>query len=176
MTAITGKVTNVVANDTAYGKMYNVEVDGKTYGAGKFPPKVSVGDYISFEADTSGKFFKMDNKTVKQVAKPADAGAGETARVAPAKAYNDDARQLSITRQASRNAAIEWIGELRAADALAFKKTATAEAKQEAMDALLEKYTDEFVAFATGGRKSPTAKVVPERVVEGDAPGTEYGD
>ncbi len=161
MTVVVGKVNKIDTNDTKYGTMYNFTVDGKVYGAGKFPPKgIDTGDYIKFEADTSGRYFKMDVKTVTRT-EPAGAVAPSTEVTKPspmvaASSYrgNEEARQLNITRQASRNAAIQWLGFLATNEALGIKKTASIGDRATALDALLEKYTDEFVEFAVNGRKA----------------------
>lgn len=157
MTMITGKVTNVVGKDTTYGKMYNVEVDGKSYGAGKFPPKVQPGDYIKFDADTTGRFFKMDTKTVVVVEEPAGIPSPPVytgSKPSGGGGYNDPERQLNITRQGCRNAAIAWMTLLAAQDALGIKKTASSGERLTALDNMLERYVDDFVLHASTGKRS----------------------
>lgn len=152
MSTMKGKVTGIPQNETAYGTMYNVEVAGKAYGFGKYPPKFKVGDYIEFNADTSGRFPKMDYKTVKTIpafeeaAEAAPAGRGGNSR-----SYgNDDKRQEVISRQAARNSAIAMFSELRQLEALPVPKTAKAGEKFDLYIGIVDKLTEEYFNYSVG--------------------------
>lgn len=167
MTTIRGKVNAVVSNETSFGTMYNLEVNGKSFGAGKFPPKnISEGDYIEFEADLTGRYAKMNTRTVKVVPEPAE-GAAPTptpaaggGKVVEAGSYvsNDQKRQDNITRQASRNTASAWVQFLHSAGGISIPATKKAPAVYALLNGMLEEFTDKFVEYAQTGNLPGTSK------------------
>ncbi len=172
MPTIKGKVQNIVEKDSAYGTMYNFEINGTTYGAGKYPPKgVSVGDYISFEAEQKGRYWNMNTKSVKKIDPvPDEAPAPAKTGYAGGGAGGYDARQDAISKQASRNTAIEFMNFLAGQDALPVAKTAKGDAKFDAFSAILEKLTEDFYNYATGKTKTPARAADAEQADEGPEP------
>lgn len=148
-----GKVTAIPQSNTSFGVMYNVEVAGKKYGFGKYPPKFSVGDYIEFEADLSGRFPKMDYKSVKVVPEPAGEPAPAARGNYASKSYgNDDKRQEVISRQAARNSAIAALALLNSLDALP-KAPAKASAgeKFDLFSGLIDEMTENYFKYSING-------------------------
>jgi hypothetical protein len=171
-----GKVTAIPQSQTQFGPMYNVEVDGRKYGFGKYPPKnFAVGDYVEFNVDsTNPRFPKMDYKTVKVIPEPADAPAPapRTASGGFGKSYggyNDDKRQEVISRQAARNSAIAAFAELRALDALPVPaKTAKAADKFDLYIGIIDEVTDKYFNYSLGIVTKPKAEVGTDNVAEVD--------
>lgn len=166
---ITGKVNKLVQSETAYGVMHNIEVDGKTYGCGKFPLKgVREGDYISFDAIQKGRFFQVDYKTVQKLAEPPASAAGPSSSPSlvrgPTKGYYpEEERQKVISRQAARNAALTFVQLAQAEGALEIPKTAKAGAKFDLLLGIVDEITERFNAYAmTGKNKDVEAEDEPK--------------
>lgn len=172
MSTIKGKVQDIVKQSTAYGDMFNFKINGTTYGAGKFPPKgVEVGDYISFDAEQKGRYWNMNTKSVKKIDPvPDEAPSIPKAGYAGGGAAGYDARQDAISKQASRNTAIEFMNFLAGQDALPVAKTAKGEAKFDAFSAILDKLTEDFYNYATGKTKKESKPSDAEQSDDGPEP------
>jgi hypothetical protein len=167
-----GKVTNIPSANTSAGVFYNVEVDGRkpAYGFGKYPPKnFKVGDYIEFEADVSGKFPKMDYKSVRVIEPPSEPVAPSTARsngyAGKGGGFNDDKRQEVISKQAARNSAIAMFGELRQLGAVPTGKAKAS--PSELFDlyiGIVDDLTQKYFDYSMGKVASPAKEAA---VVEG---------
>lgn len=149
---VTGIVQEVKSVQRGNRTAYDIVVAGQTYGAGLYPPKCKEGDYIKFEVDDSRGYKNVGRNTL-QVSKnkpPAEAVA-EAAASAPKQnsaGSSVDARQDSILRQSSMNYAIQYLGVLAQAGALAVP--ATKGKQQEYVDTLRKKYTQEFYEANSG--------------------------
>jgi hypothetical protein len=166
-----GKVTNIPSSETAYGTMYNVEVDGKKFGFGKYPPKnFKVGDYVEFDVDnTNPKYPKMNYKSVKIVEPPSEPAStvrtGGNVGGYSRGGFNDDKRQEVISKQAARNsaiAALEFLGKHGALPA------APAKAKPSDLfdlySGLIDEFTQKYYDYSMG-KVAPTIK--PEATIQG---------
>lgn len=90
------------------GGFYGVKIGEDWFGAGKFEPKFSEGDEVSFEYSSNGKYKNMEFKTVTVLEK----GAGKADRSSSsgsstAAPTNWDLKDKRITYLASRKDAIE---------------------------------------------------------------------
>lgn len=123
MTQITGTVNGIKARDTRAGTFYDVIVDGKTYGNGKYAPRdIKEGDVVSFEYETTqrGQYtnHNIKSRTLRKVGEgaPASNGAGESTQSgasvasAPARSKYEpfDERQEIISKQAALNTALAF--------------------------------------------------------------------
>lgn len=162
MSQVTGKVTAIDERSTDYGTMYNVKVNGKSYGHGKAEPKFEVGDYISFDVEKRGRFENMVSRSIRVLDEPpASAPAPQPSYGGGGKrqwnAGNDDKKQEAISKQAARNTAIEFMNLLASQDALPVGKTAKPEAKYTALRGILERLTEEFYLYSQGKAAKPEA-------------------
>lgn len=175
---ITGKVNKLVQQETAYGVMHNIEVDGKTYGCGKFPLKgVREGDYISFEAIQKGRYSQVDYKTVQKLAEPPASASGPSSSPQPSRGtakgsyYPEEEKQKVISRQAARNAALTFVTLAQAEGALEIPKTAKAGAKFDLLLGIVDEITDRFNTYAITGKNkdvSSTDEDEPKAVASPD--------
>jgi hypothetical protein len=149
MSTITGKVSDIKASPYGNDTFYNFTVNGKSYGAGKFPPKgIVVGDYIEFVADTSGKYPRMDTKSVRKVEPTADVVASSAAST-KSNGASEDKKQQTISRQAAHNTAVAFFDSLRQLDALP-KPTAKSGEKLELFLGIVDKLADHFYDRSMG--------------------------
>lgn len=148
---IKGKVTNVRERETSAGTMYDVEINGKMYGAGKFKPTVREGQYVKFPVKYNGKFANVGGKIEvieESEATPAPAG-GSGGRSYGG--YNDDKRQEIISRQAARNTAVAFMQILASKDAIPLPASAKTPGQRfEVLSAFLDGLTVRFNDFALG--------------------------
>lgn len=168
MAEISGVVQEIKARPVAGGKVaYGVFVGGQEYGAGLYAPKCAVGDYVKFELDEARGYKNIGRGTLK-VSKnkpPAEAvaAAAATAPVKNSQGGSVDTRQDTISRQAAMNTAISFMTLLHAADALGLPAaTAKKGSRQEAMEAMLAKYTQEFYEGNTGVKWKDIAPSAPK--------------
>ena len=148
-----GYVSEIVSRDTSFGTMYDIVVDGKNYGAGKFPPKnVKEGDFIEFEYTQNGRFNRLTAGSVKKV--PAPAGSAPSTNGGGSRsggyAKRDDSTQDTIAKQSALNSAIAWLNVLASTDSLPLAKTTAKEKKPDIMDAILHRYRAQFYQESTG--------------------------
>lgn len=172
---ITGIVQEVIKKPVSGGRTgYDLVVAGETYGVGLYPPKCKEGDYIKFDLDESRGYKNVARNTLKVSAgkPPAEVVAASTAAPKPAAAGS---REDSIMRQSSMNYAIQWIGAMATAGALAVPTTKGK--GQEYMDTLRKKYTQEFYEANAGivykdisPNPSPAEDAGEEEVPEDDTP------
>jgi hypothetical protein len=184
MTQVTGKVTNLSVKDGQWGPMTNYEVAaaGKApewYGAGSknIPKDVGVGDYITFEEVLKGRYKNIAPGSIRKVAAPSDAPAsapaqaGSNPATAPGKAADYDRvdpKQETISKQAARNTAVEFMKVLASQEAIPYGKTADAKKKFEQLSAMLEKFTEDFYNFSTGKIKDVKTPATDGKVNEAE--------
>lgn len=113
---VTGVIDAINTRDTSAGKMYDIVVNGKSYGAGKYAPSASVGDAVEFEAEQNGRFLNVGRKTLRKIPKSevesqptATATREYSARPAAKASDGWDERQATISKQAAINTAIEFV-------------------------------------------------------------------
>lgn len=163
---ITGIIQAIETRQVAGGRTaYNIIVGGESYGAGLFKPKANEGDYVQFTLDDSRGYKNVARNSLKvSTNKPSPEAVQEAKATAPARAADgsvttlkeqkrqewEEKKQEIIARQSARNTAISYLSVLAAADALGLPASGTKGKKQEALDALLSKYTQEFYTESTG--------------------------
>ena len=150
---IKGKITKVGSRPTKFGDMFYIELGGQQVGVGKYRPKISEGDYARVPVERNGQYINLlKGGTIERIA---DEGSSSSAAAAPSSGksytpYNDDKWQETISRQAARNTAMQFLNLLVSQEAIAFPKTANAERKAAILRAHLEKLTEEFNNYALG--------------------------
>jgi hypothetical protein len=157
MATVTGKVNKITSKEWEGKNLYGLEVNGKSYGTGTKKPTVVAGDYVEFEADTSGKYAKADFFSIKKIEAPA--GSAATGPTGGGYRYGagDDKKQEVISKQAARNSAIAFFAQLAALDALPTPaKTAKIDARMELYLGILDKMTTDFFDYSMGKSKAPT--------------------
>lgn len=150
---VTGIIQEIRTKSVAGGKSaYDIVVAGQTYGYGLYPPKAKEGDYVKFDVDESRGYKNVARNSLKVSAnKPPTEAVAEAQASAPKKnsaGESFDSRQDSILRQSSMNYAIQYLGVLAQAGALAVPSTKGKQ--QEYVDTLRKKYTQEFYEANSG--------------------------
>lgn len=143
-----GFITKIDSRKTQWGTYFDVYIDGKNMGGGKFPPKgVAEGDYVTYEAEKNSKGY--DTIKAGSLAKAAQP-AGVAAPVKPAPSTITMDKQDVISRQAALNSALAFMEILQAADAIPAGKTLSADKKADKYKAILLNYVAEFYKINTG--------------------------
>ena len=153
MSSVTGVIQQINEKSVAGGKKaYDIVVAGQTYGYGLYPPKAKEGDYVKFDVDESRGYKNVARNSLKvSTNKPPAEAVAEAQASAPKQnsvGGSVDSRQDSILRQSSLNYAIQYLGVLAQAGALAVP--ATKGKQQEYVDTLRKKYTQEFYEANSG--------------------------
>jgi hypothetical protein len=156
---VEGYVEMIETKPTSTGKtMYNVRVNGVSYGAGMYPPKFKQGDFISFTSTMNGRFNNMETRTVtvRTGVAPAPAYGGATRpAMAPRPATGNsagwDERQDTISKQAALNSAQHMVEILVTAGAVVgLDKAKTPADKMKLLNVLVDEYTMDYYKQATG--------------------------
>jgi hypothetical protein len=152
---IKGRVTNIRERETSVGTMYDLEINGKSYGAGKYAPKAKVGQYVKFPAKYNGKYANVGGRI--EVISESEAGPAPAAASSGGggggRSYqaNDDKRQEIISRQAARNTAVAFMQILADKDAIPLPASAKTPAQRfEVLNTFLDGLTVRFNDFALG--------------------------
>lgn len=150
-----GYIQAIKEKQTSAGKMYDFVIDGRTIGAGKFPPKgFEVNDYVNYEVEQKGNYLNLTRGSMSKAnppagvapAKPATtASAGGTAALA-----NYDAREEAHSRGAATNTALAWVKLLQESDALPLGAKVTKDKKADVMYEILKEYIGKFYTLTTG--------------------------
>lgn len=152
---VTGVVQQVVSKSVSGGKTaYDITVAGKSYGYGLYPPKAKEGDYVKFDVDDSRGYPNVARNSMKVSANKAPAEAmAEAQSTAPKKSSTGgsfDSKQETISRQSALNSAIAFMQVLSANDALGLPAATAKGKRQEALESMLAKYTQELYESNTG--------------------------
>ena len=146
---VKGAVQAVSSKDFGKGPMYSIKVDGEWYSAGKFAPKCKENDTVEFEIAYNGNYKNVAPRSLKVVAGlPATTPSGPTSVSAGTRGF--DARQDTISKQAARNTAIEFVRLLKEADVKFYPATAKMDQQISILEKLVDHYTSKFYQFATG--------------------------
>lgn len=170
---VKGRVNEVPSFTTKTGKQaFSVVVDGKKYSAGFDKPKCNPGDIVEFTIEMNGQYANVAKHSLRVL--PPDAAA-PSSNVVPMRAGGGyDTRQDVISRQAATNTALEFLRLADSVGALPFAKTAKAEEKLTALEALTAQYTAHFYETNTGvvfKDISPSAAEALEEAAKADASG-----
>jgi hypothetical protein len=146
MQSIQGRADYLNSRVTSFGTMYNIKLGGVEYSTGKDDPAakygIAQGDIVSFSAEQNAKgYWNIKGPVTKQSAQAASAA---PAAVGGGRSYADsnDAKQRSITRQASRNTAVAFLKLAQEAGVLPAAKNKGA--GFDVLREMLDKITDEF--------------------------------
>lgn len=147
---VTGVVQNIQGRQTSVGTMYDIIIDGQSYGNGKYAPRdVQVGDTVSFTAEVKGNYRNVSRGTLRKVGAQANTAPLPVVGPPPGnKPIVFDDRQAVISKQAALNTAISMVQLLLEKDAVALPK-AVAD-KASAIEALVAHYVNAFHTFSTG--------------------------
>jgi hypothetical protein len=118
MAQVSGKVNQIKSKPTQYGEMFDVVINGESYGMGKFAPRgINPGDYVSLEFEQKGNFRNVVKGSLRKDETPRDVA---TPSVGPSAAspapYNAgrapyvpfDERQEMISKQSALNTALTF--------------------------------------------------------------------
>lgn len=141
-----GFVTKIDARDTNWGTYYDVYVDNKNLGGGKFPPKgIEVGDYVEFEVQKNNRGYdQIKPGSLRKLSKPAGVSAPAPAK--PSGITLD--RQDVISRQAALNSALQFVTFLASQEALPLPKSKAKQA--DMLESVVWEYTRNFYKQNTG--------------------------
>lgn len=128
---ISGQLSQVKAKQTSFGEMYDLIVNGQSYGLGKYPPRgIKAGDFVTLEFEQKGNYknvvkgsLRLDDNPAPQTA-PAPAAAAPTAYAGKSAYVPFDERQEIISKQAAMNTALSLCTLAQTAGAVQFTKTA----------------------------------------------------
>lgn len=132
MAQISGQVSQVKEKQTQFGAMYDVVINGQSYGAGKFPPRdIKAGDFVTLEFEQKGNFRNVVKGTLRkddgpQQAAPAAAptSAATTPYAGKAPYVPFDERQEMISKQSALNTALSFCNLASANGAIPMPKSA----------------------------------------------------
>lgn len=166
---VQGVVQNIQARQTSVGTMYDIIVDGQSYGNGKYAPRdIQAGDTVTFTAEIKGNYRNVGRGTLRKLSgQAAQQLSYSPAAAAPAAKQTVvvDDRQAVISKQAALNTALTMVEILLSKDAVALPKAAAD--KAPVIEALLANYVDKFHTFSTG----KSAKLATDGITDsGDAP------
>lgn len=106
---IQGYVQEIRTKTTKIGPMYDLVVNGDSYGVGKYAPRdINKGDYVEFVMEQNGNFRNVGRGTLRKL----EASAGAVPQAAPVRQAvpsSFDDRQIVISKQAALNTAIAFV-------------------------------------------------------------------
>lgn len=161
---VQGKVERIVSSESNGKTIYALIVNGERYGFYTNDPRkkgVEKGAIVKFSYTESNGWLNGNFKSLEVVKKASSNGAADEAVVGRTPkqpvshgGFRDPEVQTYITRQACRNAAIEWVKLLCERDAVAFPAKANAATRAEVLNATLNHYTDLFYNYVVSGKHS----------------------
>lgn len=150
-----GYIQAIEQKETSAGTMYDFKIDGRSIGAGKFPPKgFKPNDYVNYEVVERGKYLNLKPGSMSKAnppagipapAQPAAATSSSAAAIA-----NHDAREEAHSRGAATNTAVAWFKILQDADALPIAASMAKNKKADAMYGVLKEFIGQFYTLTTG--------------------------
>lgn len=151
---VTGVVSQIKEKITSVGPMYDIVVNGTSYGVGKFLPRgIAEGDTVSFTAEMNGRYSNVGRGTLKKVAAQprtqavASAPQGrELVGASPLNRGNDT--QAIISKQWALNCAVSYID--LALKAGAIKLPAKDADKLKVLDGVLTDYATKLCSAVNG--------------------------
>lgn len=157
--ALQGYIQAVKEKQTKFGVMYDMVIDGTTYGVGKFAPKgFAAGDYVSFDATQKGQYWNLVPGSIAKVAAPA--GVSAPPKMEPSRITRD--KQDVISRQSALNSALQHVSNLIAAGAIPAGTTVKGPKMADKIDAITAYYTEIFYEQSTGDRLELGLDVAPD--------------
>ncbi|MEM4168444.1 MAG: hypothetical protein QXW98_08370 [Candidatus Caldarchaeum sp.] len=161
---VQGKVERIVSSESNGKTIYALIVNGERYGFYTNNPRkkgVDKGSLVKFSYTESNGWLNGNFKSLEVVSEARGNGAAGEAVVGRTPkqpvshgGFRDPEVQTHISRQACRNAAIEWVKLLCERDAVAFPAKANAATRAEVLNATLNHYTDLFYNYVVSGKHS----------------------
>lgn len=130
MTQISGQLSQIKSKPTQFGEMYDVVINGQSYGLGKFPPRgIKQGDFVTLQYEQKGNYKNVVKGSLRLDDSPKTDAVPSTAPAPAAYAGKSayvpfDERQEIISKQAAMNTALELCTLAQSAGAVQFAKTA----------------------------------------------------
>lgn len=161
---VQGKVERILSSESNGKTIYALVVNGERYGFYTNNPRkkgVDKGSLVKFSYSESNGWLNGNFKSLEVVRDAHGNGAAGEAVVGRAQkqpvshgGFRDPEVQTHISRQACRNAAIEWVKLLCERDAVPFPAKANAATRAEVLNATLNHYTDLFYNYVVSGKHS----------------------
>jgi hypothetical protein len=178
---ITGVVEAIDVRETNAGTMYNIKVNGKSFGYGRYPPKAKAGDTITFGVKYNGQYANVDTKNV-QVTPGSGAPPQKSFTSAPSndagknaywenKEKADAAKQVTIERQAALNSAIAFANVIVGANLVPTPANAKPKDVVAIIESMVLHYRDVFLATSTEKSATATAPTAEEDSADEEATG-----
>jgi hypothetical protein len=153
-----GFIQSIDAKQTKVGTMYDITIDGRRLGAGKFPPKgFEAGDYVNYEAEQRGNFLNLKAGSMSKATPPAGVPAPQPAPVASSASANTsaafakaDAKDEAYSRGASANTAIALIKILADTGSLPLPPKLGKDKQADVIYAIFKEYTGRVYKMTTG--------------------------
>lgn len=147
-----GYIQSIKPKETSAGTMYDFQIDGRTIGAGKFPPKgFEAGDYVNYEVIEKGKYLNLKAGSMSKATPPAGTAPKPAATSSSDQALaNHDAKEEAHSRGAATNTALAWVKLLSEADALPMPAKVAKDKKADVMYEVLKEYVGKFYTLTTG--------------------------
>lgn len=173
---VTGKVQDIKSRTTKFGDMFDIVVDGASYGAGKYAPRgVVAGDFVTFEVEVNGNYKNVKRNTLSKVANPSTEQVAASAKATTVNKANDDARQDIISKQAALNTAVAFVNVLLSNGAVPLPSKGAD--KAGAVEAMLMKYAAQFFGLSTGKKLDiPDTGAKSSRAAKEEADEDEFPD
>lgn len=158
-----GYITSITPKQTSAGTMYDFLIDGRSIGAGKFPPKdIKAGDYVNYEVEARGNYLNLKRNSMSKATPPTSeappapqmAASGSTATSKALASY--DAKDEAYSRGASLNSALAFVKILAASDSLPFPANAKKDTKADLMFRVVQEYMGRIYEMTTGRALSIT--------------------
>lgn len=161
---VQGKVERILSSESNGKTIYALVVNGERYGFYTNNPRkkgVDKGSLVKFSYSESNGWLNGNFKSLEVVRDArGNSAAGEAVVGRTQKqpvshgGFRDPEVQTHISRQACRNAAIEWVKLLCERDAVPFPAKANAATRAEVLNATLNHYTDLFYNYVVSGKHS----------------------
>lgn len=131
MAQVSGQVSQVKEKQTQFGPMYDVIINGQSYGAGKYPPRdIKAGDFVSLEFEQKGNFRNVVKGSLRKddgaaaAAPPVTADTPKSQYAGKAPYVPFDERQEMISKQSALNTALSFCNLASANGAVPMPKSA----------------------------------------------------
>lgn len=171
---VSGIVESVDVKETSAGTMYNIKVNGKSFGYGRYPPKAKAGDSITFGVKYNGQYANVDTKNVQVTPGTGAPPQKSFSSAAPSndagknaywenKEKADAAKQVTIERQAALNSAIAFANVIVGANLVPTPANAKPKDVVAIIESMVLHYRDVFLATST---EKATTSAVPTAEVE----------
>ena len=155
MPQVTGQVNEIKVRNTKIGDMYDLIVNGQSYGHGKYAPRgIKQGDFVTFEYEVkvNGQYENRNivSKSLRVETSPTPEVKQQAVVQTSMAAAAADAKQQVISRQAALNTANALLANQLAAGGLKFPATAKPAAVFEAVTVAHLELASRLYKAATG--------------------------